>query len=66
MASPTKQRGGWKEAYAVLIVLLVFGLAALLVYIGYDPAIATAAVTTVSVAAAELVRRLRRGSGGGR
>ncbi|WP_434452087.1 hypothetical protein [Lentzea sp. E54] len=47
-------------------MLLVFGLAALLVAFGHDLGVVTAAVTTTSVAAAELVRRLRRGSDGGR
>jgi len=39
--------------------LVVFGLAILMIFKGYDPSIITAVVTATSLAAAELVRRIR-------
>lgn len=46
----------------LIAVTIVFGLAILMVLKGYDPAVITTVVTGTSLAAAELVRRLREPS----
>jgi len=46
-------------AATVTGILVVFGLAILMIFKGYDPSIITAVVTATSLAAAELVRRIR-------
>ncbi len=47
------------DATTVTAILVVFGLAILMIFKGYDPSIITAVVTATSLAAAELVRRVR-------
>ncbi|NES29294.1 hypothetical protein GCE86_17875 [Micromonospora terminaliae] len=47
------------SAGGLVAIAIVFGLAVLMVLKRYDPAVITAVVTGTSLAAAELVRRLR-------
>jgi hypothetical protein len=47
---------------SLVTVTIVFGLAVLMVVKRYDPAVITTVVTGTSLAAAELVRQLRRPS----
>jgi len=48
-----------RGATTVIAILVVFGLVILMIFKGYDPSIITAVVTATSLAAAELVRRIR-------
>jgi DMSO reductase anchor subunit len=61
MASMSKHTGArvWRDLSALLVVMSVFGLAVLMIFERYEPAVITAVVTATSLAAAELVRRVR-------
>jgi hypothetical protein len=48
-----------RNAVGLVAVTIVFGLAILMILKQYDPAVITTVVTGTSLAAAELVRRLR-------
>jgi len=57
----SKRTGGsaWWDVLALIVILIVFGLAVLMIFKRYEPAVITTVVTATSLAAAELVRRLR-------
>lgn len=61
IASMSKRTGSstWRDVSALIVILIVFGLAVLMIFKRYEPAVITAVVTATSLAAAELVRRLR-------
>jgi hypothetical protein len=52
-------RSPWDYGHDLGVIGLVFGLVALLVLTGHDPVLATATAAAASLAAAELLRRLR-------
>lgn len=58
MRSQTR-RDSRHDATTVAAILIVFGLATVMIFKGYDPSVITAVVTATSLAAAELVRRIR-------
>lgn len=54
----TKNAGNSRTSTAA--VLLVFGLAALMIFKGYDPTVIVALVAATSIAASEMVNRIMR------
>ena len=52
-------RGIWREVSVIFVVLMFFGMTALLMLLGFYPTVTMAVITTMCLAAAELIRRLR-------
>jgi hypothetical protein len=52
-------RQKWSSVTPLAVISIVFGILLALILMGYDPAVATAAVTGTSMAAAELVRHIQ-------
>jgi uncharacterized membrane protein HdeD (DUF308 family) len=48
----------WRHFVSLAIILAVFGLVALLVLVGYEPAVATAAASTAGLVASTLLHQV--------
>lgn len=60
MASRVREtHGRMRDAIIIVVILSVFGFATFLAAVGYSPAAVTASVTAISLAPAELARRIR-------